>query len=221
MCSSPIDPSVTEDCNSTTMDGMETHDENLFSHHAFKRRRFQPNETIAEPSGVLLSPGTRSFATNASSRFATSSLMTSAKGPSSKRSRSDTDEGGQTLCNIPHVPDQATLDLKRKVDQQAGEIDHIKSEKLLLEATMQEVKSALEKSSNENRILKRAVTIQQERQNQATSELEAACRYRVSAEERINRLEQMIVTLRYHLQASNAGPANDFMGFNPRPPDVC
>jgi len=77
-----------------------------------------------------------------------------------------------------------------------------------------------EKTLNENRILKKAVAIQQERQNQAAHEIEAARRYRIEAEERIRKLEQMNLTLRYHLQAQSPSYGNDFMGFSPRPPDV-
>lgn len=74
---------------------------------------------------------------------------------------------------------------------------------------------------NENRILKRAVTIQQERQNQAASELEAARQYKVVAEDRVKKMEQLILALRYHLQAqTNNTATNDFMGMPPRPPDV-
>lgn len=74
---------------------------------------------------------------------------------------------------------------------------------------------------NENKILKRAVTIQQDRQNQASSAIDAANRYKHETDDKIKKLEQIILSLRYHLQAqpqSNLG--NDFMGFPPRPPDV-
>ncbi|KAK1743786.1 hypothetical protein QTG54_005383 [Skeletonema marinoi] len=73
-----------------------------------------------------------------------------------------------------------------------------------------------QKVEHENRILKRAVTIQQDRQHQVSAELEGIRTFKEQAEERIRRLEQMNLTLQYQLQAQNAG--NDFMGF--RPPDV-
>lgn len=73
---------------------------------------------------------------------------------------------------------------------------------------------------NENKILKKAVTIQQERQNQALSEIQAARQFKFDAEDRIKKLEQIILSLRYHLQTQQSNPANDFMGFPPRPPDV-
>lgn len=83
---------------------------------------------------------------------------------------------------------------------------------------MNNLKSEQDKVLNENRILKRAVTIQQERQNQAASEIQAAHKYKFDAEDRIKKLEQLILSLRYHLQAQHTNPGNDFMGF--RPPDV-
>ena len=77
-----------------------------------------------------------------------------------------------------------------------------------------------EKVTGENRILKRAVTIQQERQNQSSREIEAACKYRVDAEERIRKLEQMNLNLQYLLQSQGTCNGDNFMGFSPRPPDV-
>ena len=73
--------------------------------------------------------------------------------------------------------------------------------------------------ANENKILKKAVAIQQERQTHLSHEIEEAKRVNGEASERIRRLEQMNLTLRYQLQAQQ-GAGNDFMGFSPRPPDV-
>ena len=67
-------------------------------------------------------------------------------------------------------------------------------------------------------MLRKAVTIQQERQNQAESQLKAAQVYRKEADERVRKLEQMVLSLRYHLQAQQPNLGNDFMA--PRPPDV-
>mmetsp|Transcript_22092 Transcript_22092/g.32896 ORF Transcript_22092/g.32896 Transcript_22092/m.32896 type:complete len:83 (+) Transcript_22092:540-788(+) len=81
------------------------------------------------------------------------------------------------------------------------------------------MKAENEKVASENKILKRAVTIQQERQHHANSQIEAANRYKEGAEEKMRMMEQMILTLRYHLsQLSSNSPGNDFM--TPRPPDV-
>ena len=89
-----------------------------------------------------------------------------------------------------------------------------------LEQENENLRSQNQKVENENRILKRAVTIQQDRQHQLNEELEGARRFKEQAEERIRRLEQMNVTLQYQLQAQNSSAGNDFMGFSPRPPDV-
>jgi len=115
---------------------------------------------------------------------------------------------------------QEIVDLKRVIDDQSNEIERLKSQKNVVESSLSELKTTHEKTVNENRILKRAVTIQQERQHQAATELDAARRYKEEADERTRRLEQMILTLRYHLQAQNPTTGNDFMGFSPRPPDV-
>ncbi len=109
-------------------------------------------------------------------------------------------------------------DLNVVVQQQSQEIASLKQEKTTLENTAHELRVENERVVNENKILKKAVTIQQERQNHAASELQAANNYKVEAEDRMKKLEQMILTLRYHLQAQQSHPGNDFMGT--RPPDV-
>ena len=111
-----------------------------------------------------------------------------------------------------------TESLERVVETQATEIEYLKNAKANLESSLESLKSEHEKTLNENRILKRAVTIQQERQTQASNHLEAARQFKVDAEQNIRRLEQMILSLRYHLQAQH--PVNDFMGFPRQPPDV-
>jgi DNA repair exonuclease SbcCD ATPase subunit len=110
--------------------------------------------------------------------------------------------------------------LQRVVSSQAAEIQTLKSEKSTLETSMNNLKTEHDRVLNENKILKRAVTIQQERQNQAVSEINAARQYKFDAEERVKKLEQIISSLRYHLQAQQTNPGFDFMGFSPRPPDV-
>jgi DNA repair exonuclease SbcCD ATPase subunit len=111
------------------------------------------------------------------------------------------------------------VDLQKLVSTQAGEIETLKRGKGDLETSLNNLQGEHDKVAHENKILKRAVTIQQERQNQALSELTAARQFRVDAEERIRKLEQLVLSLRYHLQAQQMNtPGNDFMGFPP--PDV-
>ena len=69
------------------------------------------------------------------------------------------------------------------------EIETLKADKAHSESSLNRLRGDHEKVVNENRILKRAVTIQQERQNQATNELGAARRFKLDAEERIKKLE--------------------------------
>mmetsp|Transcript_35310 Transcript_35310/g.70201 ORF Transcript_35310/g.70201 Transcript_35310/m.70201 type:complete len:216 (-) Transcript_35310:144-791(-) len=111
-------------------------------------------------------------------------------------------------------------DLQKVVESQASEIATLKHEKTNLESSLNSLRSEHDKVVHENRILKKAVTIQQERQNQAASEIEVARRFKFDAEDRIKKLEQIIMSLRYHLQTQQSMPTNDFMGFPPRPPDV-
>ena len=106
------------------------------------------------------------------------------------------------------------------MQSQAQEIETLKSDKANIESSLNRMKGEQEKILNENRILKRAVTIQQERQNQAMSEIGAARQFKFEAEDRIKKLEHLISSLRYHLQTQQSNPGNDFMGFPPRPPDV-
>ena len=136
-------------------------------------------------------------------------LSTIDKGSSLKRCRQD----------ALNPPQNQSEDLQRIVETQSSEIEYLKNAKSTLESSLASLKSEHEKTLHENRILKRAVTIQQERQNQAASDLEAARQYKADAEQNIRRLEQMILSLRYHLQAQSH-PGNDFMGFPPQPPDV-
>ena len=114
-----------------------------------------------------------------------------------------------------------TPDLRRTIDVQAAEIAALKSEKHTAESELETTKEENAKILDENRILKRAVAIQQERQTQAAGEINAARQYKVEAEDRIRKLEQIILSLRYHLQTQQANQGNNFMGgFPPCPPDV-
>lgn len=114
---------------------------------------------------------------------------------------------------------QKLQELQAMVEQQAAEIQRLKSEKESVEASASQLSSQQQPILHENKILKRAVAIQQERQNQMTAEVEGARRFKTEAEERIRRLEQLNLTLQYRLQA-NMASGNDFMWSSPRPPDV-
>lgn len=129
--------------------------------------------------------------------------------PSTKRSRTSQQDDASA---------QKLQELHQMVEQQAAEIQRLKSEKESAQASASHLSSHHAKVEHENKILKRAVTIQQDRQHQMTAELEGARQFKVEAEDRIRRLEQMNLTLQYQLQASSA-TGNDFMGFQ-RPPDV-
>lgn len=111
-------------------------------------------------------------------------------------------------------------DVHRVVEEQAALIDSLKNDKRNLEGSLSNLKSDHERVVKENQILRRAVTIQQDRQNQAETAIKTAHEQRQNAEEQVRKLEQMILTLRYHLQAQQPSYGNDFMGMPPRPPDV-
>jgi hypothetical protein len=110
-------------------------------------------------------------------------------------------------------------DLNRTVEEQAVMIESLKKEKEEALSSMALLKSDHERTSKENVVLRKAVTIQQERLNQAESQVKAAQEYRTESEERIKKLEQVILSLRYHLQTQHSVVGNDFMN-HPRPPDV-
>jgi len=128
-------------------------------------------------------------------------------GPSSsKRSRTESQDAQQN-------------DLQNIVHSQGAEIQSLKSEKAGLENSLNTLTTEHDRVLNENKTLKRAVIIQQERQNQALSEINAGRQFKAEAEDRIKKLEQLVLSLRYHLQAQQHNtPGNDFMGY--RPPDV-
>jgi DNA repair exonuclease SbcCD ATPase subunit len=120
-------------------------------------------------------------------------------GPSSKRCRTESE-------------------VTQQIDLQ-NEIESLKSEKAGVENSLTTLTTEHDKVLTENKTLKRAVIIQQERQNQALSEINAGRQYKAEAEDRIKKLEQLVLSLRYHLQAQPTHyPGNDFMGY--RPPDV-
>jgi hypothetical protein len=124
------------------------------------------------------------------------------KGSSTKRTRTET-------LNT-------QIDLQNVVNSQGAEIESLKSDKAVIENSHTRLRTEHDKVVYENRTLKRAVLIQQERQNQAVSEITAARQYKVEADDKIKKLEQIVLSLRYHLQAQqNNTPGNDFMGFTP------
>lgn len=98
------------------------------------------------------------------------------------------------------------------MDTQAQEIQSLKSENGKLNGTIVQMKGEHDKVLHESRLLKRLVTHQHERQTQAQGELEAARKYKTEAEDRMSKMEQMILQLRYHLQAQSSGPSDSFMG---------
>lgn len=130
--------------------------------------------------------------------------------PSTKRSRSPQQDDASA---------QKLRELQQVVEQQAAEIQRLKCEKEAASASASQMTSYHVKVEHDNKILKRAVAIQQERGNQMTGELEGARQFKAEAVDRIRRLEQMNLTLQYQMQAKSAS-GDDFMGFSRRPPDV-
>jgi hypothetical protein len=108
-------------------------------------------------------------------------------------------------------------DLNRLVAEQVSIIESLKKEKSTVESSLALLKTDHEKISKENTLFRRAVTIQQDRQNQAENQIKAAQQYRAGADDQIKKMEQVILSLRYHLQAQPS-LGNDFMGN--RFPDV-
>jgi septal ring factor EnvC (AmiA/AmiB activator) len=127
-----------------------------------------------------------------------------------------------TACapgKLARSPDNGTLndkqeELNRVIREQASLIDSLKAEKVTVEQSLTTLRTDHERITKENQILRRAVTIQEERRVNADQETKSV---QARAEERIRALNQIILSLRYHLQAQqNVG--NDFM--HQPPPDV-
>jgi len=190
-----------------------------------RRKRFNDTSVAAENNNNFttfqskenwsLSP----FATTTKPLHEGTASSSSAALPSSKRSR--TASGQQHGSDATSPSAQKVQELQQVVNQQSIEIQRLKSEKETIQSTAQQLSTQNAKVEHENKILKRAVTIQQERGNQMNVELENARQYKVNAEECIRRLEQHNRSLQYQLQANTVG-GSDFMGSNfpPRPPDV-
>lgn len=111
-------------------------------------------------------------------------------------------------------------DLQKVVQEQAAVIESLKKEKKTMEESCNSLKTDHERISKENHVLRRAVQIQQDRQNLAEAELKNAHKYKIDSEERIKKLEHMVMALRYHLQAQQAPVGSDFLNNSHRPPDV-
>lgn len=125
-------------------------------------------------------------------------------------------KSGQALKRRATSPGAEQLNLV--VEEQAAMIDSLQSDKKELQSSLELLKTENERTSKENFILRKAVQIQQDRQIQAETELTKAQKYRECAEEQIRKMEQMILSLRYHLQTTQSTVGNDFMGMPP--PDV-
>lgn len=184
--------------------------------YPFKRRRRDNldvrSDSFLSTNGVAITSPTFSSSTIG---LATSSLP--AGGRSGwKRIRTD-DRSIETPYPEKNQPQHP---LQCVIERQAADIEHLSSEKLNVEKSYIELKASHEKIQNENKILKRAVTIQQERQNQATNVLDAARRYKVDAEECMRKMEKKILALSYHLQVNQTCTGDNFMDMNHRPPDI-
>jgi hypothetical protein len=111
-------------------------------------------------------------------------------------------------------------DIQCVVDEQAATIESLKKDKSTLETNLEKLQTDHERVVKENHVLRKAFQIQQERQSHAEQELETAKQYKAGAEEQIKKLDQIILSLRYHLQAQQHASNDDFMGLSHRPPDV-
>lgn len=115
-------------------------------------------------------------------------------------------------------PNPINEDLKRVNKEQLTVIDSLRADMTELETTLRTLQTDHDRILKENQILRRAVTIQQDRHKNSEEEILAAQKQRVESDERIRGLEQVILSLRYHLQAQQSFHENDFM--HQRPPDV-
>mmetsp|Transcript_11247 Transcript_11247/g.21038 ORF Transcript_11247/g.21038 Transcript_11247/m.21038 type:complete len:208 (+) Transcript_11247:156-779(+) len=104
--------------------------------------------------------------------------------------------------------------LKSIIDSQSAEIVKLKEEKQALENSCKELSASHDKIINENKVLKKVLSIKQERQDQFVAELENARHYKEQA-------EHLIAVLRQHLQTQQSHD-NNFMGYTDGgpPPNV-
>jgi len=202
-CSPILDTQMGVD-NNNNVDDFAMDDCNAFS-HTFKRRRCGSPDNLET---VHSSAGPSSFKNFSSPQTGISGM---------KRSRHD--EFVQDAASTSSSSTHAKV-LQKIIDKQSTEIQALRDEKSSMEHKINELTSTQEKTLHENRILKKAVTLQQQRQNHASVELEASRAYKDQAEDKMRKLEQLINTLKYHLQAQQPHIGKDFMGFNHSPPDV-
>lgn len=229
-----VDPSVANPSNGPTdLDIDDTYA--CYGQQIFKRRRCDSPDGMnidgatnmvstntSGASGALttvpfLSPA---FAANGNIPWQRQTAATGGITRSTKRSRFDSEIIDDWDRDESSEPGKSAAELQSVVDDQAAEIERLKTEKSSSESEVVALKSENERITNENKILKKAVGIQQERQNQAQAEIEQGRSLRADAEDRIRKLEQLILTLRYHLHAQQPCSGNDFMDLNRRPPDV-
>lgn len=106
------------------------------------------------------------------------------------------------------------------INKQASQIEQLKSDKIDSVELYNRLKISHDKTFKENMLLKRAVAIQQERQNQTATDLETVCHHKIDNEKRARQLEKIITTLRYRLQSNQILVEDKNLGLNYRPPDV-
>jgi chromosome segregation ATPase len=126
-----------------------------------------------------------------------------------------------TKCTITELSQQEKEELQRTITEQASMIDSLKKDKLELEGLVGHLKTDNDRAQKENHLLRKAINIQQDRYKNVERDLKHAQKQQGEAEASVRKLEQIVLSLRYHLQAQQSGNmANDFMGLSPRPPDV-
>lgn len=178
----------------------------------FKRRRmFDPSSAGEENNRHAFLPfhgggGNNAFGRSGSGGFIGNGnkrrIYSSPSPPRGGRSYERRDSNSNSNSN-PSM-DQKKIDfLQNLAKNQQEEIAKLKSEKTQTETSYEGLKSEHAKVLNENKTLKRAVLIQQERQTQASTELSAAHRYKEEADDKIRKLEQLVLSLRYHLQSEH------------------
>jgi len=114
------------------------------------------------------------------------------------------------------------IELQNTLSRQSHELSTLKSQHAAALSSHADLSNTNAQLTNENKILKRAVTIQQDRQTQLSNEINEYKRWNEEAKDTIRRLEQTNGTLRYQLQAlgNRTNDRDDFMGGFHRPPDV-
>lgn len=99
------------------------------------------------------------------------------------------------------------------IENQSQENQQLRSQKESIEASFHQLSAKHEKVLNENKNLKKILSIKQERQDQFVAELDELRRYKAQS-------EHALTMLRHHLSSQHLAETEHFGGFGPGNPHI-